>query len=290
MTEGNLAVAPDWRSEVSDRLKAYRARHKRPGTDPGQPELLFDVEDAATRGEATTAGDSEAIVEEEDARANEAAASTVRPAEPRSLTRRPPGPQEGRPPLHRLEIDIAQPSFDFDGGARASSSHWDTPRRNLDGSWKESPESQIYPVAPLAQRRLAGLLDAALLLFSYGAFLSLFAALGGRFAFSKVDLAVVASTVVLFYALYVAVFTFFGGATPGLMLCHLRVISFDGSDPTPGQLLWRSFGYLISAGTLLFGFLAALWDEDALCWHDRISQTYLTPESASPVSSSGKNT
>jgi hypothetical protein len=27
----------------------------------------------------------------------------------------------------------------------------------------------------------------------------------------------------------------------------------------------------------MLGFLWALWDEDHLCWQDRISRTYLTP-------------
>jgi uncharacterized RDD family membrane protein YckC len=75
-------------------------------------------------------------------------------------------------------------------------------------------------------------------------------------------------------------FTVFGGSTPGMMLRGLRVVGFDGDAPTPRQMLWRSFGYLISAGTLMLGFLWALWDEDHLCWQDRISQTYLTPAAA----------
>jgi uncharacterized RDD family membrane protein YckC len=54
------------------------------------------------------------------------------------------------------------------------------------------------------------------------------------------------------------------------------VVSFDGGIPTSRQMAWRSFGYLISAGTCFLGFAWALWDEDQLCWHDRISQTYLT--------------
>src|SRR5580704_3821829 len=43
-TEGNLAIATDWRSEVASRLEAYRARRKRLGSDssPAQPSLLFD--------------------------------------------------------------------------------------------------------------------------------------------------------------------------------------------------------------------------------------------------------
>jgi uncharacterized RDD family membrane protein YckC len=88
---------------------------------------------------------------------------------------------------------------------------------------------------------------------------------------------VTAATLVLFYAQYFALFTVFGGCTPGMMLCRLRVLSFDGRMPTSRQMIWRSFGYLVSAGTCMLGFLWALWDEDHLCWQDRISRTYLTP-------------
>ena len=80
----------------------------------------------------------------------------------------------------------------------------------------------------------------------------------------------------LLYAQYFTLFTYFGGSTPGMMLCKLRVVSFDGTDPTSEQLLWRSFGYMVSAGTGALGFIWALWDEEHLTWQDRISQTYLT--------------
>jgi hypothetical protein len=42
-------------------------------------------------------------------------------------------------------------------------------------------------------------------------------------------------------------------------------------------MLWRSAGYMLSAGTFFMGFLWSLWDEDALTWHDRLSHTYLSP-------------
>jgi uncharacterized RDD family membrane protein YckC len=90
-------------------------------------------------------------------------------------------------------------------------------------------------------------------------------------------LAVAGATFALFYAQYFALFTVFGGSTPGMMLRGLRVVSFDGGIPTSRQMVWRSFGYLISAGMCFLGFVWALWDEDQLCWQDRISQTYLTP-------------
>jgi len=319
VTEGNLAVAPDWRNEVATRLKAYRARHNRPEVDSSQPKFLFgealevapaeagadaeaedsvaappDVEAASpeTTGSRAPAGDQGPAARWRQAALPRPEATSVQPAPAlparlgpeSSKSDRPPAP---RPSLDRLEIDVAQPAFDFGRGSR-SDDRWDAVRPSAERPWRESLDSGVYPVAPLAQRRVAGLLDAVLLLFSYGAFLSLFVALGGRFDFSKIDAAIAGLTLALFYALYVALFTFFGGTTPGMMLRHLRVVSFDGSEPTPGQLLWRSFGYLVSAGTLMFGFLAGLWDDDTLCWHDRISQTYLTSDSSAPLSKTTK--
>jgi uncharacterized RDD family membrane protein YckC len=119
--------------------------------------------------------------------------------------------------------------------------------------------------------------------------LALFTALGGHLGFNRVDAAIIGATLALFYVQFYALFTVFGGSTPGMMLRGIRVVSFDGSVPTSRQLVWRSFGYLISAGTCFLGFLWALWDDDQLCWHDRISQTYLTPmeKYASPETSGG---
>ncbi len=159
-----------------------------------------------------------------------------------------------------MEITVHQPELDF-AGAEVH---------------RHRPLSTLYPVAELRERQRAGLLDATFLLVAYAGVLGLFRSLGGHFSFGKFDLSVYAVTTVLFYAQYFALFTTLGGSTPGMMLRRLRVVSFDGNAPTPRQLLWRSFGYLISVGTVLLGFLWALWDEDRLTWQDRISQTYIT--------------
>jgi hypothetical protein len=39
--------------------------------------------------------------------------------------------------------------------------------------------------------------------------------------------------------------------------------------------LWRAFGYLVSTGALLLGFVWALVDSDGFTWHDRMSGTFL---------------
>jgi uncharacterized RDD family membrane protein YckC len=93
---------------------------------------------------------------------------------------------------------------------------------------------------------------------------------------NKLDVTVTLATLALFYAQYFALFTVFGGSTPGMMVQGLRVIGFSGETPTSRQMAMRSLGYLISAGACFLGFLWALWDDQKLCWQDRISHTYLT--------------
>ena len=141
----------------------------------------------------------------------------------------------------------------------------------------DSAHAHLHAVASLRERRRAAIVDVGLLLFSYGGMLALFTVLGGHVGFNKLDLTVVGATFALFYAQYFALFTVFGGSTPGMMLRGLRVLGFDGGMPTSRQMVWRSVGYLISAATCFLGFVWALWDDDQLTWQDRISQTYVTP-------------
>ena len=243
-TSGNLAVAPDWRGEVSLRLQEYRKRQRRLREGPSQPDLAFDPE-------ASAETDKQVL-----GRAAYAAAAAAAPV--------PPMPRRVHR-VERVEIDLLQPSLDFSGAAADSG-------RGAAG-WHAV---MVSPTASLHERRLAASLDAGLLLFAYGSFLALFWVLGGRLAVSKMDAAVLAATLGLFYAQYFALFTLAGGVTPGMIWRGLRLATFDGHEPQFGDKAWRSFGYLISAGTLLLGFLWALWDEDHLCWHDRISRTHLT--------------
>ena len=240
-SEGNLAVESDWRSEVSQRLEAYCARRGRPRQDRAQPDLALTLPIPAAP-----------------------AAVHVFEAPSASIPKRRFRPAR----VERMEIDVHQPSFDFSAASRQ-----DGPKTAV------SPyDSPALSVASFVERRRAGALDVAFLLSAYGVFLMLFRAFGGRFGFSRVDALVTVATLGLLYAQYVALFTYFAGATPGMMLRGLRVVSLDGLQPSQRQLLWRSFGYLVSAGTMMLGFLWALWDEDQLSWHDRISQTCIAPD------------
>ena len=144
-----------------------------------------------------------------------------------------------------------------------------------------APEAQNkiggHAVADIRERQYAGGIDAVCLLFAFGGFLMLFGSLGGHFTLSKLSAAVCSATFAFVYLQFFALFTVFGGTTPGMMLRGLRVLNFSGEAPTPRQLLWRTAGYILSAGTLFMGFLWSLWDEETLTWHDRVSQTFLSP-------------
>jgi len=229
-------VEPDWRVEVARRMEIYRARRRRYLPDESQPPLPFQ-------------GDSH---DDPDVRGEpaEPAEHLVRPARKLSPPRAP----------DRVEISILQPELDF---SAASDDH-------------SHPQTSLVPVASLRGRREAGLLDAAFLVVSYVGFGALFHSLGGRLSFTKVDAVVFAATFFLLYTIYFSIFTFFGGATPGMLLRGLYVVRLDGRLADTRQLLWRSFGYLFSGGALMMGFLWALWDDDRFTWHDRMSHTYVT--------------
>ena len=178
-------------------------------------------------------------------------------------------PAPERRPSDQAEKKIAQPALDFEAAERPAPI----------GPSSHISHATRFPIATLTERRRAGVLDAALLGFAYAGFLALFSAFGGHFTASRFDAAVTALTLGLLYAQYFALFTVFGGTTPGMMMRGLRLVDCSGGAPSSRQLLWRSVGYLVSAPMML-GFFWALWDEEHLTWHDRLSQTYVTSADA----------
>jgi uncharacterized RDD family membrane protein YckC len=226
------ASQPEWRREVSRRLREYRARRH-----PGDPDDL----------QSGLPFRQEVVLEPEDP--------------PKRIRARPL--QRAHQP-EQVEICI-QPELDFSpmSGDRAH------------------PQSPLVPIARLAERRSAGAIDASFLGLTFAGFLGLFRSLGGQVSLAKVDAIVCLVVVGLFYGLYFSLFTTLAGATPGLQLRGLTIVRLDGSLPDTRQLMWRSFGYLLSGAAMMLGFFWAFWDEDHFTWHDRISQTYIT--AASPV-------
>jgi uncharacterized RDD family membrane protein YckC len=66
----------------------------------------------------------------------------------------------------------------------------------------------------------------------------------------------------------------YAGATPGTRIARLRLSHFDGSQVSRATRRWRALAAILSAVSLGLGFAWCLLDEDALCWHDRITRTH----------------
>jgi len=244
------AEDPGWRGELSQRLEAYRTRRRRLAPNEAQSQFAFDDHSGKTPPHISVAvAEPPASVEEDFS----FSIAIGRPSEKGGLEE------------SRLMIDVSQPP-DSDA----------SPQTEVAKDERKSPPG-LHPVASIDDRRLAALIDVSCLLFAYGGFLMLFGSLGGQFTLSKLSAAVYATTFAIVYLQYCTLFTTFGGTTPGMMMRGLQVVSFSGEPPTPRQMLLRSVGYILSAGTFFLGFLWAMWDEDELTWHDRLSRTHLSP-------------
>lgn len=79
------------------------------------------------------------------------------------------------------------------------------------------------------------------------------------------------------WAAYQYLLVVHSGSTPGLRLAKLKLDRFDGTPANLRLRRWRVLASLLSALSLGMGYAWVFLDEDALCWHDRITHTYLAP-------------
>jgi uncharacterized RDD family membrane protein YckC len=82
----------------------------------------------------------------------------------------------------------------------------------------------------------------------------------------------------LFWVVYQYLLVVYSGATPGLRLARLELARFDGSPASRRLRRWRVLASFLSAASLGMGYAWVFLDEDSLCWHDRITHTYLAPK------------
>ncbi|MDR3793241.1 MAG: RDD family protein [Terracidiphilus sp.] len=75
--------------------------------------------------------------------------------------------------------------------------------------------------------------------------------------------------------LYASLFYMLGDGTPGMYYAHLRLVSFEGRRTCRMDRLVRMAGLALSALPFGLGLAWMLFDEEHLCWHDRLSKTYM---------------
>ena len=297
-----------WREELSARLNRYRSRRK--ALPPRYPSLRlpFDAVDPSVRGNAALDKHPRPVFE---AASNQALALDGRQSQP--------GPIAAPEPESARSAPTVTPEANRQPGAKIIEfprSAWAPPPPPLDQLAEpvsdrprilDVPEVEppapalggitIEPVrieepekrpgidiplqnAALGRRLIAGLIDAAMI----AAASVLFGYVFWRIAavqppqFQLIGLA--AGIPSLFWATFQYLLIVYAGNTPGLVLARLELKRFDGTMTSRSLRRWRVLASWLSAASLGMGYAWLFLDEDALCWHDRITHTYLAPKVA----------
>ena len=131
--------------------------------------------------------------------------------------------------------------------------------------------------APMIRRIVAAAIDGLIITAASGLFGAIFwkVAVVRPPRFQLLGLA--ASIPCLFWAVYEYLLIVYSASTPGLRLAHLELACFDGSLANRRLRRWRVLASYLSAVSLGLGYAWIFLDEDGLCWHDRITHTYLAP-------------
>jgi uncharacterized RDD family membrane protein YckC/proteasome lid subunit RPN8/RPN11 len=139
-----------------------------------------------------------------------------------------------------------------------------------------SPLSEMLPlhVAPMEDRLMAAIVDVALVMVAFLLFLLVFVACTTHPPTGKPALMAAGALLVGFFALYQWLFFTYAEATPGMRYAKIALCTFEDENPTRQAMRGRIAGLLLSALPLGLGFLWALFDDDRLGWHDRMTRTY----------------
>ncbi len=135
---------------------------------------------------------------------------------------------------------------------------------------------------PTSQRLIAALLDAFLVGLALALFAYIFFKMTAVVPPARQAVAVLAAVGGIFWAGYQYLFIVYSSTTLGLRAARLELSKFDGT-PAPRRLRrWRALASMLSGLSLGLGYAWCFLDEDELCWHDRITRTYLAPRTELP--------
>jgi uncharacterized RDD family membrane protein YckC len=135
--------------------------------------------------------------------------------------------------------------------------------------------------APLKQRLLAVAIDAAIVVLAGVDFGAIFYRIAGIRPPLTQIVAFGAGLMGALWAAYQYLLIVYSGTTPGLRAMKLQLQRFDGSFPSRRLRRRRVLGSVLAGISLGMGYAWQFLDEDNLCWHERVTKTYLAPEKQS---------
>ena len=139
--------------------------------------------------------------------------------------------------------------------------------------------------APMSRRLLAGTIDSLFVITAFAGFAYIFFRITAIVPSLQQAAGVSVSLIALFWIAYQYFLIVHAGTTPGLKLAHLQLSRFDGTTVPRRIRRWRVLASVLSGISLALGYAWCFLDEDRLCWHDRITRTYMAPRP--PKSDSG---
>jgi len=268
-----------------------------------KPEYPFDVGSPAESPEPLTGADTGTIVAHSPSNAATALQESPPEVEPEAEESEvaeeavpPSRPQRGPVPEQGKLIEFPRPSYMTHAVTELAEPVPSSPRildvpesvplapPPLDGLRLEAPlESSNQPmelplqVASVSRRILAASLDAAIVLAGAAAFvfIALRTGMGPLLPDKRTSIAMALRVPAMLWILYQYLFLVYAAITPGMQLTRLRILHFEGKPVIRRLRQYRALMLLVSCCPAGLGFLWAFYDPDTLCWHDRITRTYV---------------
>jgi uncharacterized RDD family membrane protein YckC len=155
----------------------------------------------------------------------------------------------------------------------------------------QTPEAEKRPgidiplqSAALGLRLLASLIDGLIIAAASALFGSIFWKVAAVRPPQIQLLGFAAAIPFAFWVAYQYLLIVYAASTPGLWVAGLELNRFNGSSTNRSLRRWRVLASYLSAASLGMGYAWVFLDEDALCWHDRITHTYLARTRRAPDS------
>ncbi len=297
----DCSASPDssaWRDELSQRLNRYRARRKMSGPRYPSLHLPFDAmpssgtdlslnSDSLPSPEKTHLTQASANIHSEEVseplpnhqalsvpEAKNARAKIIE--FPRFAWAPPPPPpdQLAEPVIDRpriLEVPEVEPPPPALGGITIE------PAPSQDAERQPGIDFPLQS-ASLARRIVASMIDGLIVAVAF----AIFAAIFWKVTAVRPPLVQLlwagGAIFCLFWAVYQYLLMVYSARSPGLIAAGLKLARFDGTATVRSLRRWRVLASYLSAASLGMGYVWVFLDEDALCWHDRITHTYLAPK------------
>jgi len=132
--------------------------------------------------------------------------------------------------------------------------------------------------APMLRRIAASAIDGALVMSAFAAFAYVFFRINAELPPLGKIVRTGALLIGLMWSAYQYLLLVYSGTTPGLKLAKLELHRFDGGPVALRIRRWRVLTSVLSGLSLGLGYAWCFLDEDRLCWHDRITRTYMAPK------------